>query len=570
MSNMGNGYEKGKPDVSYWIRELSRGIRFRRDYALEAKWPTWRNYYRGRWNRDVLPVNLFFRMIRTIVPRVYFRNPSISITSTMPGEENQMLSHILERVDNKLIRTMKVKNQIKKAIQDAFMFGTGVCKLGYGAQFTFTPEEGSTVNPVSKKNEVFEYSSIVQDNMPWFMRTPTGNFIVPDGLVEYEDARWSATWIRRDPWDVQNDPRLKHSKELKGTGTDTTQMSGLPAKKPDKIGSVDLVEIRDRKFKTVFVLAPYESDKVLYYDEDEMQINGHMTNYPLIFNGDDEVFWGVPDSIILEPQQIELNEVRTLQMKHRRISLVKLLYRNKAITEEQLAKLIDYTVGAAIGIDGDPMTDVRPLQVGDIPKDLFMAGNEIMNDVRENMGFSRNQSGNYAEGSADRTATEARIIEMATEIRVDERKDMVADMLEDIVVDMHNIIFERWSGEQVIDIAGPDGLPVWVAYTPDMLKAGRYKVNVDPDSAVPETAELRLARGFKVYEILKMNPLIDPVKLTKYLLHELPGTAYDNLMRDSVLQGGGAQGTNPQNPLTPQQYMDTMGKARQNTGGGAK
>ena len=70
----------------------------------------------------------------SIVPRIYFRNPSISLVASKPGLENMLFAQVLERIDNKLIKRMKIKNQIKLMVQDAFMFGTCVGKLGYRSE----------------------------------------------------------------------------------------------------------------------------------------------------------------------------------------------------------------------------------------------------------------------------------------------------------------------------------------------------------------------------------------------------------------------------------------------------
>src|SRR4026209_402946 len=130
-----NGYISGHADAEWWMHEIRRGIAFRRKSAMEHRWDTWRKYYRGQWAKGTLPVNLFFRMIRMTVPRVYFRNPSISIIATKPGVEQMALSQLVERVDNKLIRAMRMKQSLKSMVQQAFLMGTAVGTLGYGSQY---------------------------------------------------------------------------------------------------------------------------------------------------------------------------------------------------------------------------------------------------------------------------------------------------------------------------------------------------------------------------------------------------------------------------------------------------
>ena len=136
------GYINGSPDVGWWREQITAGIAFRKQMTHEPRWPIWRNYYRGNWRTGVMPKPLFFTMIRTVVPRIYFRNPSVSVVATKPGPLNMAGARVLERIDNKLIRSMRFKKQMKRMVQHAFMFGTGVGKLGFGAQYSPTPLEG--------------------------------------------------------------------------------------------------------------------------------------------------------------------------------------------------------------------------------------------------------------------------------------------------------------------------------------------------------------------------------------------------------------------------------------------
>jgi hypothetical protein len=561
------GYVKGKPDPAWWISQIRQGIAFRKKFARENKWDTWRNYYRGNWVSGTLPVNLFFRMMRTTVPRIYFRNPSISVTANKPGPEQQAFSQLIERIDNKLIRTMQVKQQIKRIVQNCFMFGTGIGKLGFGAQFTPTPDLGETINPHSG-DEIFEYNMNIRDNMPWFLSVHPGHFIVPAGLMNYEDTRWVANWIQRPLHDVQSDPRLKHTANLKASAERVTGAQNQPMLQGgDKPDMVDLVEIRDAKFKKVILLAPFATDKVLLEDDDEMQLNGRLSYYPAVFNDDDEVFWGVADSQILEPQQLELNEIRTLEMKHRRLSIAKILAKRNSLKQEEIERLLSEDVLAVVQVDGE-LSDIETRMVSEIPMALRQAGVEVMNDVRENLGFSRNQSGNFSESGGRHSATEAQIVAQAAEIRVDERKDMIADILVNMFEDLHKVIFDKWNEEQVVSISGPNGLPVWVAFKPAMLKAASYDLNIDPDTAMPMTQAARTERANGVYNVLKDNPLIDPEQLTKYYLHELHGVQFDNMMRSLGQTFGQGQGQNPDQPLSTEQYVQMLSQNQQQKGSG--
>ena len=57
------------------------------------------------------------------------------------------------------------------------------------------------------------------------------------------------------------------------------------------------------------------------------------------------------------------------------------------------------------------------------------------------MGFSRNQAGEYSSQKSHNapTAAEARIVQAASEIRVDERRDSLADVLVDMFEDANKL-----------------------------------------------------------------------------------------------------------------------------------
>src|SRR5688572_6343752 len=212
------GYNGTKVDVQWWLKQARLGLQYRKVCAYEDRWSDWREYYRGNWDHKIVPSNIFFKMVRTIVPRVYFRNPSVSITSRRGGIEGFIFSKLLERTDNKLLKTMRVKENMKRQVQNAWMYGTGVCKLGFGTLYHSTPELGAIETEHPKINgglNRVEYDLTVQKNMPWYKSVKTSQYIIPAGTAYKEDARWECFIFTRSLDDVQADPRLKNTDKLK-------------------------------------------------------------------------------------------------------------------------------------------------------------------------------------------------------------------------------------------------------------------------------------------------------------------------------------------------------------------
>lgn len=532
------GYKKrdaNKPDVDWWLQQTRLGIKFREESAHEKKWPQWRNMYRGEWRGDVLPSNLFFKMLRTVVPRIYFRNPSVSVIARKPGIEHFVLAKLLERTDNKLVLQMGMKKQMKRQVQDAFQWGSGIGKLGFGSQHHSSPETvGTTQAPlINRGDEAVEYNFDVMPNMPWYRRWPTNGYVLPAGTAWREDARWEMFVTRRSIEDIRSDPRFDKKVRLKIKPNREVPMVSQRGKHSSVFNPVeqaDLYEFRDKKTGKVFIISPHLQDDVLAIQDDGFLDLGIEVGNMMVFNEDDERAWGVPDSQILEPLQLELNEVRTIKMYHRRLSVIKLLAKRGAITQEEAQKMLNSDILSLIWTEEDPDQAIKIIQAADIPQALIQQDIEIMNDVRETLGFSRNEFGEFKGGRESPTATESQIVKAASEIRVEERRDMIADMLTSIVIDVNKIIFKHWNEEQVEEVVGPGGVPMWIQFRPSMLRRGTYDVSVDPDQSLPQTKEMREQKALIMYERLKQNPLVDPYRLTQYLMHELHGVAFDDMI----------------------------------------
>lgn len=547
---MADGYTKtGLIDTKWWDTQIAKGKNFRKQYAREENWEMWRRWLRGQWSAGNMPSNLYFKIARTFIPRVYYRNPSVSITPSKPGDENMLLCKLIERADNKLIDQMRLKESMKRAVLHAFMFGTGGLRLGYGAEFTPTPDDLGTVAPDAggkRRRKRVEYNSLVHPNMPWVLPAHPGSVIVPDGCPDINAARWYCYEQYRDVDDLKQDTRFKHTETL-GEATGDSKMLSARAMQGDRSRSgVLLREVHDKKTQTVFVYAPYANqktprDRILFEADDDLQHHGRLNLYPLVFNQDDEVFWGVPMSQILMPIQLEKNETRTAIMRHRRVSIAKMLYNKGNITPDELSKLIDGNANGAIQVND--INGVKEFAGIQIPTGLMEEDALMDREAQEMMGLGVNQFGEYAPGSADRSATEANIVSQATQIRIDENRDACADLLVDLTTDMNHVIIDQWTADIVIDVLGPAGVPIWVKFHPQMMREAEYDMHVDPDTSLPLTKQYRESKATQAYAILKTNPLINPNELTRWWLNEMYGTFADSLMMNPAMN------TSPDKPM---------------------
>lgn len=517
------GYEGSQPDLGFWHTALKEAKAFRYQRAFESQWDIWRAHMRGDYADGVMPVNLFFKMIRTLVPRVYFRNPRVVFSPTQPAPEYIALSLILERVVNILLTEMRIKYQLKAMVYNTFMFGTGIGKLGLDTEYNPIIQAISSPAVIRNRTQTvrLEYNSRINENSPWFLSVHPGEFLVPAYTRSLDSSRWYAHQICRDRDDVMADPRYKNQHKIGKQNPNTMARRSADIERRingQNEDDVILYEIYDKKTGRIFVVD--ENTQVVLLDEvSPALVNKQLNVFPLIFNPDDLYFWGLPDARVLDPQQREANETRTAIMRHRRMTAARLLAKKNAVLIEEAAKIRDGLGDPFIWLEANAsMNDVKDIGSLDIPRGLQLSMGLIQQDVQEYLGLGANQFGEYAPGSAERSATEANIVHSATQIRIDERRDITADTLVNIVEQIIRVLFATWSGEKIVDLVGPHGQSIWVQFATGAFKESDYSVIIDPDSSLPETRAVKFARAQQMYALLSKNPLIDPQLLTNYLV----------------------------------------------------
>jgi len=525
--------------------------------------------YRGFWRKDIVPVNIVYAIGRSLIPQVYFRNPRVGVSARKPGYHLHAL--VVERLDNYLINETGLKNELKSCVLDCYLSGRGPGILGYDSEYGYNPSflaseySDITLTGYNKKGEKIEYSDNVKPGFPWFMRCNPLDFIVPWGTQRWEDARWFAFRKMRMLRDLKEDPKYKVPSELKGVYKSRLDSSveGKPEgnirgyEDDSKNEWVEIYEIHDKRSGSIMVLS-LDCDVWLRKPEfDFLQLEG-LNAEVLGFNEDPDFFWWTPDCRLIEVQQDEINDIRTMAKKHRRVALLKVLYDKGMLGKDALSKLLDGDPKAAVEIDAGTNGDVRKavaLFQSHVPPDLLSAAREVREDIREVVGFSRNQMGSFEDSSGRRTATEASIVKAASMIRIDERRDIMADFLERIIRKYNQLVFANWGAERIIDVLGPDGARYWVRFTGEEIK-GEFTYKINPEEAVPEDRRTQRAEITEFLQVASQAPGID----LPYLLQ-----AYASKMGDWIdprmLFPREGEGASPEKAMMFTDFMRMYGNA---------
>ena len=546
---------KGSKALQDWQERIRAGIRYRTIFGKSKEWTEHKNMYRGFWGRDTVPVNIVYAIGRSMIPQVYFRNPRISVYPAKPGYAMHAL--VWQRIDNYLIKELWLKGELKTSILDCYLCGRGPGILGYDSEYGFNPNFMSdeyadeSLTSFSKKGERIEYQLNVKPGMPWYLRCNPTDFIVPWGTVRWEDAQWFAYRKMRKLKDIKEDPKYKNTSKLKAPYRSKMESSAEQGEggnvkihdaDPDN-SWVELWNIHDKRSGRLFVIT-LDHNRFLRDDFDYLQKEG-LPAQVLGFNEDPDHFWWTPDVRLIKPQQQELNDIRTMAKKHRRVALLKVLYDKFGVSKDELNKLLDEDPKAAVGIDTSQVGDIRKaiaLFQSHVPPDLTRAAAEVREDVREIVGFSRNQMGAYEAPGGRRTAHEVETVRAASMIRVDERRDLMADHLEKVIRGMNQLIADNWSAERVVDVVGPDGAKYWIRFTGKEIR-GEFNFRINPEEAVPEDKRTRKAEAEKFLEIAMKVPGLN----IQYLMQQY-ASQFDWLDASMLMPGEGA-GRSPEKAM---------------------
>lgn len=523
----------GTPSIAEWQELIEQGVRYKETYGNSKRWSTYRNYGRGIFpgftgaSGSILPYNLTYSMKRGMVPNVYFRNPYLNVTPTnKPGLDIQ--ARVVEAADNYLIMEMGLKAIFKTMVQDAYYTDRGIAKIGFdGSGTTSKPEDvklseelGIPLSGWSKnKKERVDYDVNVKPGMPWISRVIPESFIVPFGVRTLDDCPWVDHVVLRSLEDVKNSRMYVNTDGLEGTHMEMVLKDTTRADFYKELSMhadiVEVHEIRDYKRHQICTFVPGYDKWIRPPTDDALQIEG-LPFVDFTFNEDGEYYWGPSDVQIIEPQQLEINEARTQAMMHRRISLVKFLIEEQGMESGEVDKMLSEQVGPAVFTKGKPKDIVSMLQPH-IPPDLAQWSDVIRSDVRELLGHGRQQLGEAPPGR--RTATEMRMVQSGTDIRMDERRDIVADALVRLMRKVNQIIFEKWDMEKVVQVVGYDGAKYWVSYKGSENRA-EYNLRVDVESMTPKTKSLKKREIVELIQALSKNPRANIDYLMKLLLRE--------------------------------------------------
>jgi len=549
-----------KMSAQDWIDEIDRAIAYRQIYGREAAWrKNEQNFTNDPSSHAAMGPNLVFEMGDTLLSEGGRFDPEIVANPTHPAGVDR--APIVESIDNYLIRKMKMKRHIKRASQHSYLYHRAILKIGYDSEFGWNPDLdigsmqvplGLSISQFNKKGMRIEDKDL-NPGMPWISSVIPHDFAVPWGTIELDDSPWAAHRVIRLNSDIREDPKYKNTSGLKASMsiedfinsylnvgllksriTDTRRRN-LSSQRP-RLMYNELWEIHDRRDGRVKVVC--KDHKGFLRDEPDAImaccgmpfVSGTFTEHP-------RSFWGTPLAYYLGQLQAEQYDISKQSEKQRRISILRFLVAKDFITQEDLQKVMSGDVGAfAFTKAVSNLRDkIMPVPTGNL-LDFVLQSNQVRQDARAMIGFSRNQAGEFDVGTR-RTKGEAMLVAQGSMIRQSPRLQMIADLYLDVMEKVNQVIFTYWTVPRSVMIGKE-----WVRFTGDEIK-GEYLYDLNlTQKRVLSKAERRVEA---LMMLAHLGPLLegqDPSQILEHLVNAANDPAFERLLGYTRGGGGGGRG----------------------------
>lgn len=549
-------------EVQQWFTEIGYGLEYRRRFGLEDLWGTFESiYYNVNENMLNDGPNIFLSQGDAMLSMLTVPSPRIRVRPTTPEEVDR--APFVESIDNKLLSELELTQEIEDAALHAYLFGRGILKFGYDSEWGYAPDYdiggeaqlGLTFTQLDKQGKKrIEYNSQVIPGMPWCKAVMPHDIIVPWGTKELKDAPWVIHRVVRHIDDLRADQKYNTRGKLEPTlsiedfvnSYRTTQKWRMNNNTNTRTRDhVELYEIHDRKTGKIKVIARGH-DKFLRNENNALQIDNVLPFTSMTFTPTTRAFWTTPDVFYLYHVQNELSDVARQRTKQRRISTLKFLYNEDVISEAELEKILSPDVGAAAKVNAGQRLAEAITKIDNAPNQLLAQEEELLRaNAREQIGFSRNQLGEYTGGR--KTATEVGAVESSSRLRMSRRGVQIKRLYEQSFRVINGIIFSYWTLPRFAEVIGPQSGQQWARINGPAIK-GRYAYNVE----FVEAGELqaRKLEALQLYGMLSQDPSIDPTELRNYLSSQVNDPAFERLfnadVRNAMSQlqqnGGAVQG----------------------------
>ena len=452
--------------------DIKAGKRWQRQGHYDGADDRWKRWERNQkylmcdWGDDFeddVIVNTVFSNFNTVRPTLYFKNPEIRAEPTQPnfkrvdgGEvakdergypvlvDNAKAGRFMGIKINYHLKQLKFKKVLKKVIGDVLApYGVGWIKWGY--------QDITTRDQIQADSTVKGF---------WCERVDP-RYVVYDYLAtDGDETRFKAELL------------VLTKKQAKDEGMDIPEdyVASLPDFLKEKANKVnggddddDLVlvwEYHDEVERRIYWLLDRNEESDTSLEEgwakdpvdDPYPFEGSCY-VPLVLNDNNDDLIGLSDVEPIEDQVLQISAGRTKQSRHVRNYGTVTYYEEGAILNNELDNIKTNDHGAYVRLEEGKFGKFQVHPTPSMGADDFNMDSLNKSDMQTTLGITDFQQGI---AGSDTTATEAGIIQNAANIRISEKRDVIADYVLENVERLSALIQTFSEAEEWVKISDID------------------------------------------------------------------------------------------------------------------
>ena len=445
-----------------WMKRINRSLKFRDQVRDDQNWKRIHEEYKGKYRVNSgginsPPINLVYGYVHTAIPRIYFRDPHMTINPK--GSDSVLGARILEMSVGYIFRELNLKGEVRRMLLDAFLVGHGWFKYGYIGRM------GQTISEVP--DEASEY---IKDEEIFVAYVPYEDVVFDVSMSQDapHDCRWIAHRIIRPLAELKADTNYTNTGKLRSNVT-TRDSRGEKVDDSLKDSDMDLFEfweVHDKDTNAIYCVCD-GTDKYLRETDNVYEMKGLPFSMFKLNPVPGEPY-PLSDIYVIEAQILERVKLRAAQINHIKRWSRQLSVEEGAMTKEEMEKF-------AQGVDGTVTQRKRgsappqPIQYADIQKESFQIDQLIQQDIDAVIGQNETDRGGTAKTDTN-TKFELQAQQAGSGIRQAQRQDLLEDFLEEVTMKVIALIKQFQTAPRYVRITG---------MRPEQIAAAFPNVQVD-------------------------------------------------------------------------------------------
>lgn len=533
--------------------------KWRQNHDYDAVWRLMIDMYKGKQfpkgssEEDRIAINLMFSTINVIFPSITVNYPKIMLMANSPEMEDR--ASITEAVINYWWEHYGFQNEFRKAVKDYLMIGHGWVKTRwiYEEDSEERPEDEifaeieeqvrqieqfAIMNPEMEEDlpstedviaQIDVEMLVVREDRPAVERVSPFDMFVDPHATATTEMKWLSQRLHRTVNEVNNDDRYERSARMRVKPTDSTNKDPNDPRRDNHIkdnddGRVELWEFYDLETNEFCVFAE-GSNEFLVKPQQSPFYGGHP--FEMIRNYDvPDHFYPIGDLEMVSNLQDELNKTRSQMMNFRKKDARKYLVREASFGtagRQALESNLDNQLVPVI--DDRPFSEVvAPVPQVSMNPEMYNHTETIESNINTVTGVNEYARGNATAGR--RTATEASIIQDASNVRVADKLARVEEFISNVARKVVQLAQHYLTEEQVARVVGTRDQVLWIPFKPSDIE-GEYDFRVKGGSTQPQNESSRRNEAMMLMQVLApfVGQFVDPFKLLQYVLREGFGVA---------------------------------------------